>query len=141
MAVSQLSSPVISHLIYNNEKSRVLCLISRVTIFVKAKIGTTDGHFARGQNFGLFNYFYNKIGTLKLTCRLVSAGNRRGFKKKGNRDDLQKKKKVNTCLAAHFVSLLGRKLHKSYIQTGFDLFFFLEITPKLIVSCLTHNKV
>ena len=114
----------------------------RVTIFVKVKIGTTDGHFGRGQNFGLFNYLYNKIGTLKLTCRLVSAGNRRGFKKKRNRDDLQKKKKkVNTCLAAHFVPLLGRKLHKSCIQTGFDLFFFLEITPKVIVSCLTSNKV
>ena len=95
----------------------------RVTIFVKAKIATTDGQFARGQNFGLFNCFYIKIGTLKLTCRLVSAGNRRGFKKKGNRGDLQKKK-VNTCLPAHFVSLLGRKLHKSCIQTGFDLFFF-----------------
>ena len=97
----------------------------RVTMFVKAKIGTTDGHFARGQNFGLFNYYYNKIGTLKLTCRLVSAGNRRDFKKKGNRGDLQKKKKkVNTFSAAHFVSLLGQKLHKSFIQTGFDLFFF-----------------
>ena len=92
----------------------MLCSVKgRVTIFVKAKIGTTDGHFARCQS-----------GTLKLTCRLHSAGNRRGFEKKRNRDDLQKKKKkVNTCLAAHFVSLLGRKLHKSRIQTGFDLFF------------------
>ena len=53
----------------------------------------------------------------------------------------KKKKKVNTCLPAHFVSLLGRKLHKSCIQTGFDLFFFLEITPNFIISCLTYNKV
>ena len=104
-------------------------VLTRVTIFLKAKIGTTEGQFARGQNFGLFNYFYNKIGTLKLTCRLVSAGNRRGFKKKGNRGDLQKKK-VNTFFSAHFVSLLGPKLHKSCIHTGFDLFFFFRRSPQ-----------
>ena len=54
--------------------------LPRVTIFGKAKIGTMDGHFARGQIYGLFNYFYNKIGTLKFTCRLECAGKRRGSK-------------------------------------------------------------
>ena len=70
-----------------------ISFIHRVTIFVKAKIGTTDGHFARDQNFGLFNYSYNKIGTLKFTCRLVSAGNRRGFIKRKETGVISKKKK------------------------------------------------
>ena len=90
-----------------------------------------DGHFARGQNYGLFNYFYNKIGTLKFSSRLDFGGKGRAS---------HTKKKV-TCFAAHFVSFSGGKVHKGCNQRGVDLFLFLEITPHVIMSCVTDTEV
>ena len=49
----------------------------------------------------------------------------------------KKKKKVNSCFEARFVSFSGRKLQKSCVYTGVDvfLFFFLEITPFFLFFC------
>ena len=52
-----------------------------------------DGHFARGQIYGLFNYFYYKIGTLKFSSRLDFGGKGRAAKRKEKGVISKKKKK------------------------------------------------
>ena len=66
-------------------------IISRVTIFVKAKIGTLVGEFSRDETYGPFNLFFTKSGTLRCGSRPDSRNQVRDAKK--NRGVLQKKKK------------------------------------------------
>ena len=42
---------------------------SRVTIFLKAKIGTLVGEFSRDEIYGPFNLFLSKSGTLRCGSR------------------------------------------------------------------------
>ena len=74
-----------------------ICLaICRVTISGKAKIGTMDGHFAPDQIYGLFKFFFNKIGTLKFSSRRDLGGRARASKRKKKGLSPKKKKRFVT---------------------------------------------
>ena len=60
--------------------------------------------------------FKTKSGRSNSVAVLIAVGNHEVLKKKGNRGDLQKKKKVNAYTAAHFASFSGGKLHNNCIS-------------------------
>ena len=49
----------------NVKESAVIGQLVRVTIFLKAKIGTLVGEFSRDEIYGPFNLFFSKSGTLR----------------------------------------------------------------------------
>ena len=67
--------------------------MSRVTIFLKAKIGTLVGEFSRDEIYGPFNLFFTKSGTLRCGSRLDSRSKVRDAKSERKIGVISKKKK------------------------------------------------
>ena len=106
--------------------------VVRVTIFLKAKIGTLVGEFTRDEIYGPFKLLFAKSGTLSCGTRLDSRSRVRDAQSEIKIGVISKKKKKKRRSTPSWLHDLCefQAPERLISAAGHGLtFFFLEITP------------